>query len=76
MRFKMDENDRISSMLYSDRFSDPEIITSVLRAEIEQLVKSYLCLSDSVKVRYKFTDDGLLFMVEIPTKSVKRCGYC
>lgn len=76
MRFKIDENDRISTMLYSDRFSDPEIITPVLRTEIEQLVKNYVYLSGDVKVRYRQTDEGLLFMIEIPAESVKKCGYC
>lgn len=74
MRYKIEEDDRMSTMLSSDRFTNPENITPILKSEIQQIARDYLLLSGDLKVRYRQTENGLLFMVEIPTSGVKNVG--
>lgn len=59
------------SVLANDSYKNPERIRPVLEAEITEIAKEYLNLSGDVKLRYKLTNSGLVFIAEIPTESVK-----
>lgn len=71
MKYKIESNDRMFSVLANDSYKSPERIRPVLEAEITEIAKEYLNLSGDVKLRYKLTDSGLVFIAEIPTESVK-----
>ena len=71
MKYRIESNDRMFDVLANDSYKNPEKIRPVLEAEIREIAKEYLNLSGEVKLRYKFTDSGLVFVAEIPTESVK-----
>lgn len=71
MNYKIDGNERIFSVLRNDQYQNPEKILPYLKSEIKAVVSDYLNLNGDVVVRYKVTEEGLLFMVEIPASSLK-----
>ena len=71
MNQKIDGNQRIFSVLTNDQYQNPEKILPYLRAEIREVAKEYLNLNGDIIVRYKITENSLVFMVEVPASSVK-----
>lgn len=71
MSNKICENGRIFSVLRNDQYQNPEKMLPYLKSEIKAVVGDYLNLNGEVVVRYKLTQEGLLFMVEIPASSLK-----
>lgn len=69
------QEDRIFSLLSNDSMQNPERILKSFEKDIEEISKDYLNLSGKVKIRYKQTDNGLLFFVEIPATSVRSLFY-
>lgn len=74
MRERIEEN-RVFSIIKRDTKNDPEKIVPSLRSEIKQIAEDYLVLSGDVKLRYRLTDDGYVFMAEIPASSIKTLFY-
>ena len=68
------EGNRIFSVLSGDK-QNPEKILNYLRAEITEVAKQYVNLCGKVEVRYRLTQDGLNFMIEIPVSSVRGMFY-
>ena len=58
-------------MLVNDSYSNPEKILNILKAEITQIAKDYLNLLGEIKIRYKSTSEGLIFMIEMPASGIK-----
>ena len=71
MRYDISSGDRVFSMLASDNYANPEKVVPILEREFYFVAKDYLNLSDEIKIRYKKTPHGLVFMVEIPATGVK-----
>lgn len=71
MKSKIENNDRMFSLLANDSFKNPEKIRPILEAEISDVAKEYLNLNGKVKLRYKISENGLVFNAEIPAESVK-----
>ena len=44
-------------------------------SEIRQIAEDFVVLGGEVKLRYKLTPDGYLFMAEIPASSIKNLFY-
>lgn len=59
------------SVLANDSYKNPEKIINLLSAEFKIVAEQYLNLDGDIKVRYKISDNGLLFFVEMPAKSVR-----
>ena len=75
MRYNIANNDRCFSLLANDSYVNPEKITPILKAELTQVAREYLNIAGDVKVRYKMGNEGLVFMIEIPTNGVKPIFY-
>ena len=69
------EENRCFSIIKRDSFNDPEKIIPSLKSEIKQIAEDYLVLSGEVKLRYRLTSDGYVFMAEIPASSIKNLFY-
>lgn len=59
------------SVLANDSYKNPEKIINLLSEEFKIVAEQYLNLDGDIKVRYKISDNGLLFFVEMPAKSVR-----
>jgi len=69
------ESERMFSLLAKDSYKNPEKILPIFQAEITKLSEEFLNLNGQVKVRYKITESGLLFFVEIPATSIRSIFY-
>ena len=67
--------ERINNILIKDKFESSEYICSILKGEIENIVKCYLILIDDVIVRFKKNSDFYTFNVEIKANRIKPFGY-
>ena len=74
MRQKIEEN-RVFSIIKKDTLNDPEKILPSFKSEIGQSAEDFVVLGGEVKLRYKLTPDGYLFMAEIPASSIKNLFY-
>lgn len=71
MKYRIGESRRMFSVLANDSYKNPEKIINLLSAEFKIVAEQYLNLDGDIKVRYKISDNGLLFFVEMPAKSVR-----
>lgn len=71
MKYRIGESKRMFSVLANDSYKNPEKIINLLSAEFKIVAEQYLTLDGDIKVRYKISDNGLLFFVEMPAKSVR-----
>lgn len=71
MKYRIGESRRMFSVLANDSYKNPEKIINLLSAEFKIVAEQYLTLDGDIKVRYKISDNGLLFFVEMPAKSVR-----
>ena len=76
MRYDISSGDRVFSMLASDNYTNPEKVVPILEREFYFVAKDYLNLSDEIKIRYKKTSHGLVFMVEIPISQMGSSLSC
>lgn len=74
MKERIEEN-RVFSIIKRDAKNDPEKIVPSLRSEIKQIAEDYLVLCGDVKLRYRLTDEGYVFLAEIPASSIKTLFY-
>ena len=70
MNYKI-ENDRVYSVIANDSCQNPEKVKEYLEAEIEYVSSAYLNICGKVKLRYRLTEDGIIFFAEIHASSVK-----
>ena len=71
MKYRIGESRRMFSVLANDSYKNPEKIINLLSEEFKIVAEQYLNLDGDIKVRYKISDNGLLFFVEMPAKSVR-----
>jgi len=64
-------SDRITTILKNDLLGTPERILPSLKSEIKSACKNYLNLSGDIVLRYRYSDEGIIFFTEIPANSVK-----
>ena len=74
MREQMEDN-RVFSIIKRDTYNDPEKILPSLKRELRQVAEDFVVLDGDVKLRYKLTPNGYLFMVEFPASSIKNLFY-
>lgn len=74
MKDRIEEN-RVFSMIKRDSMNDPEKIVPSFKSEIKQVAEDYLVLNGDVKLRYRLTQDGYVFMAEIPASSIRTLFY-
>lgn len=66
---------RLESLIKNDVQYVGEEMLKLLQNEIEKAVRNFVCLTSSVKVRYKKEDDHLKFMVEFCSDRVRLLGF-
>ena len=69
------QEDRLMSMVGRDNSSSPENIRLILQSEIRKVVKDYIELSDEIRVRYKYFEEEIVFMIEMRANRIKPFGY-
>ena len=65
------EVDRVCNVLRSDMVGNPERVLPSLKNEIKLACKDYVNINGDVMLRYRFSDDGIIFFTEIHAKSIK-----
>lgn len=66
---------RVQEILTRDNTNSPERTRLILASEIQRVVKDYLELKEDVRVRFKFVDEEIIFMVEMKAERIKNFGY-
>ena len=71
MNYKIGGKERIYSVLSGDQYQNPNKVMPYLKAEIRSAVSDYLNLNSDIVLRVRQTNEGYVFMVEIPVSSIK-----
>lgn len=66
---------RVQEIITRDNTNSPERTRLILASEIQRVVKDYLELKEDVRVRFKFVDEEIIFMVEMKAERIKNFGY-
>ena len=73
MNYKI--QNRIETILRSDKISDPQSVCKILKDEIKPLVENYMTLQKDISVRFKAENNKNMFYIEIEAERIKPFGY-